>query len=121
MTENSAPLATRDDTAGNSGEGTERVPAEVFHIGEYIMDECAARGWTLDELAFRMGGRFGVTRLALDFLIEVPSKHVILGDQAAGLARAFGTSERMWQNIHDAWLRYAPEPEFDRESRPRAT
>lgn len=100
--------------------------AEVFHISEYIEDEMAARGWDRDELATRMlpvdkidpldKRAWGITRLALDLLMEVRTTHAILGKQADELAKAFGISAEFWHNCHNAWVeraktdlaRYAP-------------
>lgn len=86
---------------------------EPFHVAEYIEDEMRARGWSRDELATRMvppksldpldHDVWGVTRLALDLLLDVRDPGVILGEQAEQLARAFGTSVEVWSNLHEAW------------------
>jgi len=83
----------------------QRIPAEVFPPGEYIADELKARGWTTADLARRMGGdNPGMDQLAIDLLIAVHDKNLILDEQTAfGLGRAFGTSARLWINLDRMW------------------
>jgi len=76
------------------------------------------RDWSLSDLARRMVKINGLTTpqiveqtqlnmLALKLLRASEraecGKQVVLGDQAEGFARAFGTSAEMWNNIHEAW------------------
>lgn len=74
------------------------------HISEFIQDEMDARGWTRDRVALRMGGDFGINKLALDMLMEIHDVNVILGQQANDLSRAFGVSAQYFHNIHNGWL-----------------
>ena len=69
-----------------------RIPPGVF-----ILEEMAARGWTADTLAEKMG----VTRaLMLDVLA---GDHVIDETIAQLLANAFKTSARLWLNLERAF------------------
>lgn len=84
------------------------MPAEVFHLCEYIAEECAARGWSLDRLAVEMGSTSDsellIDRLSLDFLFT-RDEHVRIGDDgAAKLGRAFGVSPQLFLNLEKAWL-----------------
>ena len=81
--------------------------AERVHPSEFIQDELDARGWSLDELAVRMGGSAPHNRLALDLYMEVGAgeKDLRLGmDMAAQLAAAFETSAELWLNLERQWL-----------------
>ena len=71
---------------------------ERFHPSEYIQDELDARGWSLDELAIRMGGDFGVNRARIERLREEQrlaeeSRRATLSD-AERMERAFAASYR---------------------------
>lgn len=67
-----------------------RTPAEAFHPSTFILEEMAAREWTLDDLAGRMGGDRATMRAALDLYISVHSSNLSLGKIADALALAFG-------------------------------
>jgi len=67
-----------------------RRPAEAFHPSVFITEEMEARGWTLDDLAIRMGGDRATMRAALDLYISVHSPDLALGQIADALASAFG-------------------------------
>lgn len=67
--------------------------------GSYILDEMAARGWTIERLAEKMG--YPKTRVT-------PVKRIICGEPvtpeiAQRLSKAFSTSARLWLNLEDAW------------------
>lgn len=86
--------------------GDARVQAECFHPSRYIQDELDERGWTLDDLAIRMGGDFGINRVALDFYFEVgPTEpNLLLGDHTSRqLCVAFDVSPQLFLNLHAAW------------------
>ncbi len=77
------------------------------HPSEFIDDELKARGWTLEQLAEKMGGDADINCLSL-YLYRLKDPGILLGEEsAAGLSRAFGTSDEVWLNLHDAWLREA--------------
>lgn len=78
------------------------IPSQAFSTWEYIADEIEARGWTVEELAIRMGGDAEINLCAMEFLqLEEPNIH--LGDEMAnGLATAFGTSAEMWLRLDES-------------------
>ena len=95
---------------------SERIPAEVFHVAEYIQEEMDARGWDIGDVAVRMGSQarhdYGVNYLALEMLLSVRDKNLLMGDEMAeGLSRAFGSSKEFWINLDSTWRRYAPAQE----------
>lgn len=84
--------------------------SEVPHPSEFIAEELIARGWSADELAWRMsdgtGQDAGICRLALDMYDEVgpsePKMHV--GTVTAErLGKAFGVSGDFFLNLEDMW------------------
>lgn len=86
----------------------ERIPAEMFHPSVFILDELKARGWTLDDLALRMGGDFSINRLALDLYIAVgPDEPDLLLGDGEDFARAFGTSPEFFRNLEAGWRKWA--------------
>lgn len=95
-----------------------RAIAEAFHPSQYIRDELEARGWSLDDLALRMGGDFGVNRLALDFYFELgptePDMRIGL-QSAAQLGIAFSVSPALFLNLEKAWLASSPRQEASAE------
>jgi len=72
---------------------TERVPVEVFHAGEYLLEEIEARGWTQAELAEILGRPLP----AINEIIT--GKRGITPETAHGLAAAFGTTAEYWMNL----------------------
>jgi len=81
------------------------------HPSVFIAEELAARGWTLDMLAMRMGPEFGVNRLSLDLYFEVgpTDQNLRIGDISANaLARALSVSPEYFLNLERAWLNGAP-------------
>ena len=85
-----------------------RVPTESFHLAEYLEEEMQERGWSLDDLAFRMCGidpkEWAVTRLAIEFFMEIREPNVILGEpMGTQLGKAFGVSPEFLNNLHEAW------------------
>lgn len=79
----------------------------VLHPSKFIKEEMAARRWTMDMLARRMGHDFGVNRLSLDLYFEVgpTDRNLRLGDGAAlALASAFGVSPTFFLNLERFWL-----------------
>lgn len=82
--------------------------AEAFHPSVFIAEELEARGWSLDDLAQRMPGDFGVNRLALDFYMTIGAETpgLRIGESAAGLAAAFGVSPELFTNLERAWVEH---------------
>lgn len=88
-------------------EPTKYIPAQGFHVWEYISDEMEARGWDQWELARRMGGDLNVNYLTLE-LCQLEDKRLVLGEEAAKqLAHAFGTSHQIWLNLDESWRAWA--------------
>jgi len=81
---------------------------EAFHPSIFIADELEARGWSLDDLAQRMPGDFGVNRLALDFYMTIGAETptMRLGESAAGIAAAFDVSPELFLNLEKAWVEH---------------
>lgn len=78
--------------------------AEVFPVGVFLADELSARGWTIRDLAERMGGDADIIELALELLVRTPNPKMILDDQTArGLAAALGTSKELWLRLDKTW------------------
>lgn len=88
----------------------DRRLAECFHVGEFIADEMAARGWTSRDVAARMGGEDdALDELALDLLIACPE--VLLGDDMPPkLARAFGVPAELFVNLDRAYRDWKMKP-----------
>jgi len=73
------------------------VAAEVFPPGEHLADELAARGWTIPQLAKRMGQPAHIVSGVLDAHIEITS------DLAESISAALGTSAELWLNLESAY------------------
>lgn len=84
---------------------SEFVPAQVFHVAEYLQGELEARGWTLSELKERSGADEAGC-LALDFL-ELRDPRLVLDADTAGLiATAFGSSAELWMRLDETWRKH---------------
>lgn len=96
------------------------MPAESFHLGDFIEEEMAERKWSLDELAFRMCGitqrEWQITRLALEMFLVVRDKNVLLGEMAEQFSRAFSVSLQFFINMHEAWRKAQPNESGDAPS-----
>lgn len=93
----------------------EHVPAEVFPLGDYIEEELAARGWSVEELAHRMGGGrdYGINLLCAQMTIAVHDANLLLDRETAeGFARAFDVSPEMFINLDAAWRKYGPPSKY---------
>lgn len=85
---------------------SERTPAEVWSLAEYLAEEMEERGWTVADVALRMGdeSEYGVNFLAFGFCLAVQDDNFLLDDKTArGVARAFGVSEEFVRNLDNGW------------------
>lgn len=78
-------------------------PAEVFHVGEFIAETALERGWSIWDLAHRMGGQANVNVLALQ-LCTMNDPSLRIGSMADQLALAFGSSATLWWDLETRWL-----------------
>lgn len=83
------------------------IPAAAYHVWDFVEEELAARGWTLDDLATRMPGDFGVNRLMLDLCAHARDEEmtdvVFDGGSAELLGQAFGINPQLFINLHNYW------------------
>lgn len=86
------------------------IPYKVPHPSKFIQDEVDARGWTLWDLAIRMGGDPGTNKLALDLYFAVHDKSLLIGgDCAAQLGTAFDVSPELFLNLERSWRASQPD------------
>lgn len=71
---------------------TARKPI-TYHVGCFILEEMHAHDWRVSDLAIRSG--ISTERLQALILNE----ESLTDKDAAGLAKAFGTSELMWKRL----------------------
>lgn len=85
-----------------------KKPAEVFHVGEYLQEEMDERGWTVEDVAKRMGGDdIRVDMLTLELLLsahemdwnEIGGGYYLGETEAHQLGVAFGVSPQLFLNI----------------------
>lgn len=76
---------------------TERRPAEVFHPGEYLLDELNARGWTQTEFA-------EIINRPIRLVNEIINgKRGISAETAREFSAALETSAEFWMNLDTAY------------------
>lgn len=88
-----------------------RLPLQADHPSWFIQEEMDARGWSLDDLALKMPGEFGLNRLSLDFYFEVgpTTPNMIIGQATADkLGVAFDVSPDFFLNLETAWRNRQP-------------
>lgn len=102
--------ATFDPAPGS--DASNRIPAEVFPVRDFIKEEMEARAWTMDDLIDHMPGDQNVNRLTLDLIFAIPEfdedirKASRIGEKTASdLAHAFGTSKELWLNLEAVWVK----------------
>lgn len=86
-------------------DGQPKLPA--FHVGEYLADELAARGWTSRDLAERMGGDVDVNHCTIDLTLVAARSNpgheirraTIDRETAEAWAKVFGTNAETWMNL----------------------
>jgi HTH-type transcriptional regulator/antitoxin HigA len=74
-----------------------RIPAEIFHPGEHLLDELKARGWSQIEFAEIIG------RSPQHVNLIVNGKRNISPRTAKEFGAAFGTSAELWMNLQTAY------------------
>lgn len=76
------------------------------HPSKIIQDELDARSWSLDDLASKMNGDFGINRLALDlyFIAGPENPGIRIGDAAEDLASIFEVSPMFFTNLENNYL-----------------
>lgn len=87
----------------------ERIPAEVFCLGEHLYDEMIERGWRTAHVAAQMGdAREPVVNLfIIDTILAVQDDSVLIDDATFdALARIFGVSNDYFRNLHATWLKW---------------
>lgn len=81
--------------------------AQAFPVGEYLVDELEARGWSQQEFAEIIG-------YPVQFISEIISgKRELSKGSAVQIAKAFGTSPELWLNLqrqYQVWLQYRLQP-----------
>lgn len=89
------------------------TPAEVWHPGVYLLEEMEARGWSVRDVAERMGGQeLVINELLVEqiigetYMLPNDAECELDPETAAKLARAFGTSAEFWLNL-DRYYREA--------------
>ena len=86
-----------------------RVPAQVFHIAEYLCEEILARGWTTADVGRRMktSRSAEVDILIVDMLLCVHEDGLLLDDETCdGLGRAFGVNPTFFRNLDTIWRKW---------------
>lgn len=67
--------------------------SEAFHPGEYIKDEAEVRGWSIKQLAEKLGFDLSYITVVLD------NKQTVSPELARQLGCVFGTSSAIWLNL----------------------
>jgi HTH-type transcriptional regulator/antitoxin HigA len=75
----------------------DRIAAEVFPPGDFILEELESRGWTQIDLSEILGRP---PQLVNEIVL---GKRSITPETAKGLADAFGTSAQFWMNLQAAY------------------
>lgn len=92
------------------------TPEQIaFHPSEFIAEELIARGWSAEDLAWRMCDGtehdYGVCRVALDFYdtIGPDEPGMYIGPETAGrLGKAFGVSGSFFLALEAQWRAALP-------------
>jgi plasmid maintenance system antidote protein VapI len=88
-----------------------KIPAESYHVWDFVEEELAARKWDLDMLAYYMGtprgAQFDVWRLTLDLCKHARDEQrtdvTFEGSTGEALGKAFGVSPRLFVNLDAQW------------------
>lgn len=76
---------------------SQRIPAEVFPVGDFLKEEMDARGWSQADLAKIIG------RSDRDVHALVRGKLALRPETATLLGDAFGTAPEYWMNLDTAY------------------
>lgn len=88
---------------------TQGFSSPGFHPSIYIKDELQERGWTLQDLVFRMRRYEGtkdwaLNMLAMEMYMAVKEPNIIIDQRmATELGTAFGVSPELWLNLDRLW------------------
>lgn len=89
---------------------SERIPAEVFSLAEFLADEMLERGWTTLDVAVRMGGtvdEMARNQLVVGLILSVQDDKLLLSDENFNdLARAFDVSADYFRNLDAGWRKH---------------
>lgn len=89
--------------------GTEREPAEVYCLAEFLAEEMLVRGWTAADVGRRMciALDWKHDALVLDVILAVQKDGLQINDETFdGLARAFDISPQFFRNIDEMWRKW---------------
>jgi plasmid maintenance system antidote protein VapI len=79
--------------------------AARFHPAEFIIEELGARDWDPMRIAMAMDGDPTHNALVVYMYLSMTHRKMRMGERLrAGLSRAFGTSEELFQNLENSWL-----------------
>lgn len=85
------------------------IPAEVFPLAEYLVEEMEVRGWKSADVGMRMGNARGYEMDAFCFelvLANDDDRCSIDDETFAGMARAFDVSEALLRNLDAVWRKH---------------
>jgi plasmid maintenance system antidote protein VapI len=81
-------------------------------VADYIEEEMLERGWSVSDLAVRMGGDspsdVGRDQLAIELLFACRNeRNIRLGEETAlRLGRAFDVSPELFRNLEKSWIEW---------------
>lgn len=95
-------------------DSTEFVPAEVFHLTEFLADEMEARYWTRSMLAMLLLVERNqdsmskiMLELALWFEVGPERKDILFTEKfAEELGHIFGVDPQTFRNLHASWMKH---------------
>ncbi len=88
---------------------SEREPAEVYPLAEFLCEELLERHWTTSDLAKRMvnGRKYFRNKIIADLLMAVQKDGMLIDDDTFdGLAAALGVSTEMLRNLDATWRKW---------------
>lgn len=85
-----------------------RTPAECFPVGDYLLEEMQARGWSSADLAARMGKdekERSIYEIEIDVIVYLSHRDdLAFGPETArALGEAFDVSPEYWLNLQSAY------------------